>query len=247
MKRTLLAATVLFGLSGLAAPTPSDAQLATVCVNCSTIVQELAEYARQGQQYLTEVAQLQSELQQYANMVQNTVALPMMVMTTVTSDINQVRNLANAASVLTGNSAGILQRLQMAGGYASQVGSMPAQFSAQLTMWQQTLGNANHALGNVLATQQAQQLTYAAQQQQISTQAQTAAGQMQAIQAGVAMSGVVSTQLNQIQATLTAAAQETATRDLVNADRSATEDANWQAFLNGPQASATGYQTWQFK
>jgi type IV secretion system protein TrbJ len=246
MNRTLLASVVALGCT-LAGQQPAHAQFAVLCVNCSDVSNQATELAKQAQQYLTEVAQLQSELQQYANMVQNTVALPMMIMTSVTSDINQVRNLANAASVLTGNSMGILQRLQTAGGYASNVGSMPAQFSAQLTMWQQTLGNANHALGNVLATQQAQQLTYAAQQQQISTQAQTAAGQMQAIQAGVAMSGVVSTQLNQVQATLTAAAQETATRDLVAADRTAAEDAKWQAFIGSPDLPISGGQATQFQ
>ncbi len=68
----------------------------------------------------------------------------------------------------------------------------------------------------------------------------TAAGQMQAIQAGNELAGLTNTQLQQIQTTLTAAAQEQATRDMIAADRQAMQDAQYEAFMAPPPPAATG-------
>jgi P-type conjugative transfer protein TrbJ len=247
MRRFLLATAILS--AGLVpAPQPAHAQLATVCTNCDTIAQQLLDYARQGQQYLTEMAQLQTNLQQYANMVQNTVALPQQIWANVQSDISQVRGLANAASLLTGNSGTILTRLNTAGAYFNQLNMTPQQLENQLTVWQQTLGNSGNSLARTLGVQQGQEQNYTALQAAISAHSQTAAGQMEAIQAGNESLGLINTQLQQVQTTLTTAAQETATRDIVAADRQAAADAQWQdVFANAPMPATTGGQTMQFQ
>lgn len=237
MRRVLMIATIL-GLA--AAPTSPCLAVDVECINCSQWAQQLLDYARQAQQLATETSTLQTQLRQYSNMVTNTISLPQEVWATVQSDIMQVRNLTNAASLLTGNSGSILTRLGSANAYGSQVGNLPTTFGSQVTSWQQTLGNASTSLGRTLAVQQGQENSYTAVQQALQQHSQTAAGQMQAIQAGNEMAALTNTQLNQIQTTLVAQAQMLATKDAVEADRRATEDAAMlQAFTYKPM-SMTG-------
>jgi P-type conjugative transfer protein TrbJ len=161
----------------------------------------------------------------------------MSIWSQVQNDINQVRNLANAASLLTGNSGLILSRLQQ--GYASQV--LPQNAGQEFAMWSQTMGNASNSLGRTLAVQQQQQIGYAGQQQQIALQSQTAVGQLAAIQATNETLGLISTELNQAQTTLVAASQEVATRDAIAAERQGIADAYTAQFLAAAPFSTTGY------
>ena len=241
MRNILLASTMFLCVSSYTAPRPASAVIVT-CANCSDIIDQLASYALQVQQKATEVAQLQTQLNSYYQQVQSGLALPQSIWSNVVSDINNVRNLANAASVLTGNSGTMLTRLQSAQGYANQASYLPSNIGQQFTMWQQTLSNAGLSLGRTLATQQQQQVGYASLQTQIATHSQTAAGQMQAIQSGNEVLGLISTQMNQVQTTLTTAAQEQATRDIVTADRQAVNDAAMQNLLQPMAIPLTGYQ-----
>ena len=115
--RFALAATVLVVLA--AAPHSAQSQLAVTCVNCSTIWNQLLEYGKQVQQLATQLQSYQTQLQQYANMVTNTLALPQQLWGQVQGDIMQVRNLSNAASLLSGNAGSIVTRLQSASAYAN--------------------------------------------------------------------------------------------------------------------------------
>jgi type IV secretion system protein TrbJ len=244
MKRILLAAVA--SIPFLIRTTPAKAVIVE-CANCSSIVEQMIsdakqvqQYALQGQQYAAQAAQLHTELQQYQSMVQNSLALPQEVWANVQNDIYQVRNLANAASLLSGNSGTILTRLQQAGYYANSASFLPSNIGQQFTLWQTTMGNATKSLANTLGVQQGQENSYTALQAQLQAHSQTAAGQMQAIQAGNELAALTSTQLNQIQTTLVAAAQETATKDAIAADQTASEDATKQKFLQSIQHPTTG-------
>jgi P-type conjugative transfer protein TrbJ len=210
------------------------------CANCSTLEEELISDGRQAEQLATQLQQRATQLQQYQTQLTNLVALPSSIWTQVQADIASVRNLANAASLLTGNSGSILTRLQSAQGYASQASFLPSNIGQQFTMWQNTIANANNSLGRALATQQAQEQTYATQQAAMNAQSQNAVGQLQAIQAGNQLASLTATQLNQMQTTLTAAAQAQATRDIAAADRTASEDAATLKFLQAQQLPTTG-------
>jgi P-type conjugative transfer protein TrbJ len=239
MKRILLASAILLGCT-YAADRPAHSMIVE-CTNCSSIAEQLLSDAKQAQQYLTQVAQLQTQLNQYANMVTNTVALPQEIWANVQGDIGQVRSLANAASLLTGNSGSILTRLQSAQGYASSASFLPQNIGSQFTMWQQTLANAGNSLGRTLGVQQGQEQSYTALQAAIQAHSQTAAGQMQAIQAGNESLGLINTQLQQMQTTLVAASQEVATRDLIAADREAVADQFEARFFAAPAPPLTGW------
>ncbi len=170
------------------------------------IVQWIKQTAQQAQQLQQQAQSYATQLRQFANMVQNTTALPYQAWNTVQNDIVQVRNLSNAASVLSGNAGSMTTRLSSATGYANQAANL-GNISGQFTRWQQTIGNNVDTLGQTLGLQQGQQQTDAALLAQIQLHASTATGQMQAIQAGNELAGATANQLMQIQATLAATAQ----------------------------------------
>lgn len=244
MRRTFLSA-IAISVAGHGAL----AQVATYCTNCSTTWQQITQlanqvkqYALQGQQYAAQAATLNANLRQYQNMVQNTIQLPQSVWSNVQNDIMQVRNLANAGSLLAGNSGTILNRLQNAGYYANAATALPGNMSGQLTMWQQSLQNSSRSLATTLGVQQGQENSYTALQAQLQLHSQTAVGQMQAIQAGNEIAALTNTQLQQIQTTLVAAAQNQANHELVADDRRALSDAAKQQFLQSNQMPMTGVQ-----
>src|SRR6202008_2265208 len=119
-----IASVTVTALSGAGHWCPAQAQLAVQCENCSTIWNQLLEYGKQVQQLATQLQSYETQLQQYANMVTNTLALPQQLRGQVESDIMQVRNLSNAASLLSGNAGSIVTRLQSATAYTNQVANL---------------------------------------------------------------------------------------------------------------------------
>ena len=230
----------LAALASLSAPQPARAQLVVTCTNCSTTWTQLLQYAKEAQQLATQLQSYQLQLQQYANMITNTVALPSQIWATVQSDIMQVRNLSNAASLLSGNSGSIIARLQSVSAYANQVGSL-GNIAGQFSMWQQTIGNNLNTMGRTLGLQQSQQQNGAAIVAALQQHSQSAVGQMQAIQAGNELAGANSAQLAQIQATLMATAQMQANGMAVDADRRASEDAAMLHFATPIPIQTSGY------
>jgi P-type conjugative transfer protein TrbJ len=204
---------------------------------------QIKTLAQQAQSYATQIQQYQTELNQYANMITNTVALPQQVWGTVQSDIMRVQALSNAASLLSGNSGSLITRLQNASAYVNQVGSL-TNIPSQITGYQQTIGNNLSTMGKMLGMQQGMESNSAALLVTLQQHSQSAAGQMQAIQAGNELAHAQAAQLAQIQATLSTTAQMQATQMAVDADRKATNDAEIQHFNSAPKVTATGYQQW---
>ena len=235
-RRTLLA--ILFLV-----PVSAHAQIAVT--DGGSLLQQIKAFKQMTDSYITQLAQLKAELSMYANLVTNTLALPQAVWAQVQGDIMQVRNLANAASLLTGNSGSILARLNSANGYLQQASLLPTNIGQQFAMWQTTQANATLQLGRTLGVQQGQEQNYTALQAAIQAHSQTAAGQMQAIQAGNELAGLTNTQLQQIQTTLTAMAQQTAARDTVADERQALGDAYATQFFSQPAPPLTGWPRYQ--
>lgn len=239
MKRALLATvSAIFMTCGYARPASA---LIVTCANCADLATQLYEKAQNAESLMNQAAQLKTELNQAQMMLQNTVSLPQQIWSNVQGDIMQIRNLANAASLLTGQSGSILNRLQSTNGYTNSALSLPENIGSQFTSWQMAYGNSAASLGRVLAVQQAQEQNYTALQTQIQGHSQVAAGQMQAIQAGNEGLSLINTQLQQLQSTNLAAAQEVATRDEIAAERQALADQQMNQFLSQPDYSLTGW------
>jgi len=246
-RRGLLAAAAVSALLAWA-PHRAAAQWAVydAAGNAQWIQQTLTQIktlAQQAQSYATQLQQYQTALNQYANMVTNTVALPQQVWGTVQSDIMRVQALSNAASLLSGNSGSLISRLQNASAYANQAGSL-TNIPGQITGYQQTIGNNLSTMGRTLGMQQGMEANNAALLGTLQQHSQSAAGQMQAIQAGNELAHAQATQLMQIQGTLSATAQMQATQMAVDADRRASEDAAMTHFAQPSTVATTGYQQW---
>jgi P-type conjugative transfer protein TrbJ len=204
---------------------------------------QIKTLAQQAQSYGTQLQQYQTQLQQYANMVTNTVALPQEVWSTAQSDIMRVQALSNAAALLSGNSGSLISRLQNASAYTSQAASL-ANIPGQIAGYQQTIGNNLSTMGQTLGMQQGMETNNAALLATLQQHSQSAAGQMQAIQAGNELAHAQAAQLMQIQATLSATAQMQATQMAVDADRKASQDAAMMHFAQPSTVATTGYQQW---
>ena len=238
-----LASSLVAMVAIVSAPRPCTALGTVYCTNCSTEMSQLAALAKQAQQLMTQLQSYQTQLMQYANMVQNTVALPTQVWGTVQGDIMQVRSLSNAASLLSGNAGSMISRLQSATGYIGGVGGL-ASIPGQFTMWQQTIGNNLSTMGRVLGLQQNQSGSDAALLTKLQTAAGSATGQMQAIEAGNQLAGANAAQLYQINQTLMATAQMEANQMAVDADRNASEDQALSQYVTGPLVSTTSAASW---
>lgn len=235
-RRALLAAAASLGAS---IAVPARAQLAVA--DGPGIIQWIKQTATQAQQLQQQAQAYATQLRQYANMVQNTTALPYQVWNTVQNDVMQVRNLSNAASLLSGNSGTMVNRLSSAAGYANQAANL-GNIGGQFTTWQQTIGNNVDTLGRTLGLQQGQQQSNAALIEQMQAHSATAAGQLQVLQAGNELAGATANQLVQIQATLAATAQMQAGNAVVAADRRASEDAAMLHAIQAPRPPVTGMQ-----
>ena len=242
----LLGAVALACLIALPREAAAQLPVTDVAGNAQWVQQTLTQIktlAQEAESYGTQLLQYQTQLQQYANMVTNTVALPQEVWGTVQSDIMRVQALSNAASLLSGNFGSLISRLQNASAYSSQAGSIAA-IPNQITGYQQTIGINLSTMGKMLGIQQGMETNNAALLATLQQHAQSAAGQMQAIQAGNELAHAQAAQLMQIQATLSGTAQMQATQMAVNADRNATQDAAMLHFAQPSTITTTGYTQW---
>ena len=110
------------------------------CTNCSTIGQQLLDYARQLSQLQQEIQTAQNTLNFYINAVQNTLALPGTVYRDLTGDINQITSIANTANMLVGQTGQMLTNLSSTSGYPL----------GGITNWHQELSNESAAIAQAL-------------------------------------------------------------------------------------------------
>lgn len=228
----------LIGAVALEASAPARAQ-DVYCVNCSTVYDQLLQYAKEAQQYTTQLEQYGTQLRQYANMIQNTVGLPQMVWANVQGDIMQVRALMNAGSMLGGNAGGFTQRLGQLGSYSNQITSL-GQMATQYQTWASVSQNDISQLQAALGLQQAQQATDAQILTALQQHSQSAQGQMQAIQAGNEMSALGVKQMQQLQVMLANESHVIEDQQGVQADRQAAQDQALKTFLAPPALPTTG-------
>src|SRR3954454_13869409 len=113
---------LLLGASALAlAAAEASPALAIVCANCSTIWQQLMEYAQQVYSNGVQLQQYRTQILQYMNMVQNTATLSQHLWNFVTSDIQQIKTLANIGALFSRNAVDITSKLASITAAATQV------------------------------------------------------------------------------------------------------------------------------
>lgn len=226
----------------LSAAQPAAAQVVT-CANCSTIYDQLLQYAKEAQSYETQLSQYGTQLRQYANMLQNTVALPQMVWANAEGDIMRVRGVMNAAQMLGGNAGGFTMQLGQISGFANQITSLPT-MANQYQVWANVTGRDVTRLQTALGIQQTQQANDAQILAALEAHSQSAEGQMQAIQAGNEMAALGVKQTQQLQVLLMQQEQVIQDHYAVEADRQAAGDQALSQFLSEAPLPTSGGATY---
>jgi P-type conjugative transfer protein TrbJ len=224
---------------------PANAQMAVECVNCSDLVTQALQLAKEAASYAEQVLSYKKQLQQYANMLQNTEALPAMAWNNATGDIMRIRGLMNAAMMLGDNAQSFTTALSNVQGFANQLGTLD-QFRVQYQQWGTVTSHDITQLQASLGLQETERTNDGQILTQLQQHSQTAVGQMQAIQAGNEMAALGVSQMQKLQALLANETQLVVDQTSIQAERQAAADSALEHFLGGPlpatEGNGHGYQ-----
>lgn len=108
ISQNLRSGAVVFALSALtgsvffAAPQPARA-IPVVCTNCSTMIQQALQYAKEIETAVNTANQLSTQINQYNEMIKQGIALPDRIVGQITGDLQKVVDVYNSAKVLGRN------------------------------------------------------------------------------------------------------------------------------------------------
>ncbi len=220
-------------------PQQAQAQRVVECINCSTWMTQLLEYANMVREYAMQTQQYILQGMQYANQVINTISLPFAVWTEVTADFQRIKNLANIGSLITGRGGGITQQLRSFQAASSQVLSLP-QMLVKYTDWAQQTGHNVHEMQRAITRNEEQITIDNILMDRIQGQSTMAQGQKQAMQAGNQLTAMEVKNTQAMHQTLMSHAETVATRIDMQASREAIADRGMARFLEGRLLPMTG-------
>ncbi|HBT2921243.1 TPA: P-type conjugative transfer protein TrbJ [Klebsiella pneumoniae] len=173
------------GVSLYMAPAPA---YAIYCSNCSTFYQQMYEYAEAVNTQLNTAQQLQTQIQQYDNMIKQGMSLPSRMFNTITGDLQRVASVYNSAQSLGRNISNLDEQFrQQFKGYDSYLNSIG---QGQNNMPQRYRDWAQSGFDNARTAMQAAGVNTStfedenAMLDQLVSRSQSAVGRQQAIQAG---------------------------------------------------------------
>jgi len=173
------------GVSLYMAPAPA---YAIYCSNCSTFYQQMYEYAEAVNTQLNTAQQLQTQIQQYDNMIKQGMSLPSRMFNTITGDLQRVASVYNSAQSLGRNISNLDEQFrQQFKGYDSYLNSIG---QGQNNMPQRYRDWAQSGFDNARTAMQAAGVNTRtfedenAMLDQLVSRSQSAVGRQQAIQAG---------------------------------------------------------------
>jgi type IV secretion system protein TrbJ len=221
-----------------ASPRPAHAQAAVTCVNCSTIVEQLLQYAQQLNQLAQETATEINTLNILTQEIINTEKLPETLVQDATADIRQITGIASAASLTIGNTGNFIANLG-ASSYPAGILNNPMQ---EIVNEQNAISNAVKALGNVLNVENPNLGNNASILVALNNQSMTSAGRMQALQAAQGVGMTTGQQLQSLETVVLAMAQAAHATGLAQADRRAMEDKQMDLWSPASNYPTSGYQ-----
>lgn len=210
--------------------------------------QLIASYAKQAQSVVEQVRQVALTLQQYQNMVQNTLRVPFQIWSDVQTQLadlsSVVREGQSLAVSLAGLDASFLQRFpgyaqhvaRAAGGILERPGDLQRQFAGWYDTTADTIRGALKAAG----LQEQQFASEEATMRQLRTMSMSSAGQMQALQVGNQIAGEMVGQMQKLRALSAAQAQATLTFYAAQNDEAAAKRAATEEFLREREPTIIG-------
>jgi P-type conjugative transfer protein TrbJ len=222
----------IFATLSVVQPVPAAAQASVLCVNCSTTMTQLLEYAKQLQQMETQLQQYSTQLQQYANMVQNTVSLPQQIYSTAMSDMQHVQGLMTMGSQLSfnnpGNSIGTFS--SFLNNATSLPGNLPAQ-ATQYAAWSTRAKDGITSAMQSIGVQNNQLSTDDQTMQRLQAQAGSSTGQMQAIQNASEISAQSVRETEKLRQLMMVQIQLQANQQSIKSEQDSQSQAEWQKFV----------------
>jgi P-type conjugative transfer protein TrbJ len=184
----IFAVTFAFGATSFVSPPPAHAQWVVECVNCSTVFSQAMQYAKEVETAINTAQQLQTQIQQYQNMVTQGLSLPSSMFNRITGDFQRIQSLYQQSKSLAGNMTDFDSRFRSQFGdynrYLSQVGQSPTYMADNYKRWSEqgldsmrvAMQSAGMNVGAITSED--------AMLSQLVARSQNAQGRMQAIQAG---------------------------------------------------------------
>lgn len=257
IKKLLAAKTAAFALV-MGAVVLQPAQAGIPVIDGSNLTQNIVTAFQQVAAVQKQIQQYQTQLQQYQNMLQNTLAPAAWVWDQAQQTMNKLVQAQDTLSYYK-NQAGSLDSYLSRYGDVSYYKTSPC-FSGggcstsemQALQTAQSNGStaqksANDAVLKAVDLQQQTLTSDAANLRSLQSQATSAQGQMQAIQAANQLASAQNNQLLQIRGMLAAQAAAQATRAETVADREALQAAAGQQLRSGNNITNSSAQSWSFQ
>ncbi|WP_175787110.1 P-type conjugative transfer protein TrbJ [Burkholderia anthina] len=227
-------------------------------IDVTNVMQTTISAINNVQSVQKQIEQYTTQLQQYQNMLQNTLAPAAYVWDQVNGTINkllQAQDMLNYYKNQVGNIDAYLSRYQDVAYYRSSpcfTATGCSEVQRQALTDAQANGSeaqkrANDAVLKGVDQQQQTLLTDAANLRSLQTQASSAQGQMQAIQAANQLASAQTNQLLQIRGLLVAQQAAAATRAQIVADREAQQAAASAQLRNGSNITHPAPKNWTFE
>ncbi|WP_322075543.1 P-type conjugative transfer protein TrbJ [Burkholderia cenocepacia] len=244
MKKVLAAKTLTVALLMGGVFSPSVQAGGIPVIDVTNVVQTTISAVNQVSAVQKQIEQYTTQLQQYQNMIQNTLAPAAYVWDQVNSTISKIQDAQNMLSYYKNQVGGIdqfLSRFQDVGYYRTSpcftsgkcdAPTLQALLSGQ-TNNSEAVKRANDAVFKSVDQQQQSLATDAANLARLQSQASGAQGQMEAIQAANQLASAQANQLLQIRGMLAAQAQAAASYASNQADKDALMAAADTSFRGG--------------
>lgn len=218
-----------------------------VCVNCSTMWQQIMQYAKEVETALNTAQQLQTQLNQYRNMVQQGLSLPDSLFGSLRSDFQRLQNIYATGTSLAHSMDGLESKFrdQFKGydDYLRSIGEGSNNMPDRYKQWSaEGLDNARTAMQSAGINTS----SFAAEDAMLSSLVQRSAsaqGRMQAIQAGNEIAAQQVQQLQKLRAMMASSITLQSNYIAQQTERQSATDAADQAFwsVKSTRGGAKGY------
>jgi len=231
-----LALTVFGAASFVSAPEPANA-FVVYCTNCSTVFSQVMQYAQQVETAANTAQQLETQIQQYQNMLLQGMSLPTSAFQQLTNNFSQIQSLYNQSSALAGNLSNFDSNFQSRfpgySSYLNSIGTNPGTVQNYYQQWSQNGLDANKTAmavaGDNVNQIPAEDQTLAG----LVNQSQSAQGRLQAIQAGNQIAAQQVQQMQKLREMMNAQIQNESMYYAQNIQRHALDDAETAQFYSG--------------
>lgn len=237
-----LALGLAFGAASTLGLRPASA-FVVYCTNCSTVFSQVMQYAQQVETAANTAQQLETQIQQYQNMLLQGLSLPTSAFQQLTSNFSQIQSLYNQSTALAGNLSNFDRNFQSKfpgySTYLNKIGTNPNYVQSFYNQWTQN-GLDSNKTAMAVAGDNVNQIP--AEDQTLAglvNQSQSAQGRLQAIQAGNQIAAQQVQQMQKLREMMNAQIQNESTYYAQDIQRQAVDNAFTQTYQSGVVANDT--------